>query len=201
MKYALDIRKFEIDLYWKRATYYWAFMVTTFVGFSTLSAKDNQAGSQDVLVALSGLGVILSWGWFLANKGSKQWQENWENHVDMLEDDVIGPLYKTVMKRPPARTVAECLSLFFLGPGEFSVSKINQLISFSVFIFWVFLLVKSCGLLSYYADHLIIIWPHVLVVAGFCVLLFVSCKTHVGSHVHMVFRRKTRILVKSADEE
>jgi len=24
---ALDIRKFEIDLYWKRATYFWGFLV------------------------------------------------------------------------------------------------------------------------------------------------------------------------------
>ena len=30
------------------------------------------------------------------NIGSKKWQENWEKHIDMLEDEVTGPIYKTV---------------------------------------------------------------------------------------------------------
>jgi hypothetical protein len=30
---AHDIRKFEIDLYWKRATYFWAFIAVAFAGF------------------------------------------------------------------------------------------------------------------------------------------------------------------------
>lgn len=31
---ALDIRKFEIDLYWKRATYFWAFIAAAFAGYA-----------------------------------------------------------------------------------------------------------------------------------------------------------------------
>lgn len=30
---ALDIRKFEIELYWKRATYFWTFIGATMAGF------------------------------------------------------------------------------------------------------------------------------------------------------------------------
>ena len=30
---ALDIRKFEIDLYWKRAAYFWTFIAATLAGF------------------------------------------------------------------------------------------------------------------------------------------------------------------------
>jgi tRNA A-37 threonylcarbamoyl transferase component Bud32 len=33
LKQALDIRKFEIDLYWKRATYFWAFIAVSFAGY------------------------------------------------------------------------------------------------------------------------------------------------------------------------
>lgn len=31
---ALDSRKFEIELYWKRATYFWAFLAVTLAGYS-----------------------------------------------------------------------------------------------------------------------------------------------------------------------
>lgn len=41
LQFALDIRKFEIDLYWKRATYFWAFLAVTLAGYFTLLvAKD-----------------------------------------------------------------------------------------------------------------------------------------------------------------
>ena len=41
---ALAIRKFEIDLYWKRATYFWAFLAVTLAGYFTLlAAKDVRA--------------------------------------------------------------------------------------------------------------------------------------------------------------
>ncbi|MBV5304022.1 MAG: hypothetical protein JZU70_07475 [Chlorobium sp.] len=41
LKHALDIRKFEIELYWKRATYFWALIVVAFTGyFAILGAKD-----------------------------------------------------------------------------------------------------------------------------------------------------------------
>ncbi|EIJ8446517.1 hypothetical protein LJP04_004306, partial [Salmonella enterica] len=41
LTYALDIRKFEIDLYWKRASYFWAFIAATFAGFITLQASSS----------------------------------------------------------------------------------------------------------------------------------------------------------------
>jgi hypothetical protein len=61
----------------------------------------------------------------------------------MLEDDVIGPLYRTIAGRPP---IAEHDALgprgyrhlkhFLTGPGAFSVSKINQIVSLFVTILW-----------------------------------------------------------------
>ena len=33
LEHALDIRKFEIELYWKRATYFWTFIGATLAGF------------------------------------------------------------------------------------------------------------------------------------------------------------------------
>ena len=95
---ALDIRKFEIDLYWKRAAYFWAFIGATFAGFLAIqaSAADNK---QDFAVILSCLGVTFTFAWFCLNRGSKFSQENWEKHVDVLEDQVTGPLYKVVLSK------------------------------------------------------------------------------------------------------
>jgi len=138
LKYALEIRSFEIELYWKRATYFWAFIGATLAGYGAVQASSIPSKA-DLSVALSCLGLVFSFGWFLVNKGSKQWQENWENHVDLLEDDIIGPLYKIVLTRPePSKK--KWLKRFVVGPGPFSVSKINQIISLFVIVLWLFLL-------------------------------------------------------------
>ena len=74
LEHALDIRKFEIDLYWKRATYFWAFIGATFAGYGAVQAS-SLSSKTDLSVVLSCLGIVFSFGWFCANKGSKQWQE------------------------------------------------------------------------------------------------------------------------------
>ncbi len=33
LELALEIRKFEIELYWKRATYFWAFITIALAGY------------------------------------------------------------------------------------------------------------------------------------------------------------------------
>jgi len=37
---AHGIRKFEIDLYWKRAAYFWAFISVALAGFALVESKD-----------------------------------------------------------------------------------------------------------------------------------------------------------------
>jgi hypothetical protein len=96
LQHALDIRKFEIDLYWKRAAYFWTFIAATFGGFVAIQASGSTKKT-DLSVLLCNLGIVFSFGWLCVNRGSKYWLENWENHVDMLEDSVIGPLYKVIL--------------------------------------------------------------------------------------------------------
>jgi hypothetical protein len=123
LKHALDIRKFEIELYWKRATYFWTFIGASFAGYFAIQ---NLTNNKDLSIIISCLGIIFSLSWVFVNKGSKHWQENWENHVDLLEDKIVGPLYKTVLTRPKKNHTFVNL---LVGPSGFSVSKINQLIS------------------------------------------------------------------------
>lgn len=135
LKQALDIRKFEIELYWKRATYFWTFLAATFAGYFLVHRMDSPP--QYLLFIVCNLGFMFSLCWFLVNKGSKFWQNNWERHVDRLEDLEMGPLYKTVISE-------ENLSKW--SPTKeypFSVSKINQLLSLYITILWILLLIES----------------------------------------------------------
>jgi hypothetical protein len=146
LEHALDIRKFEIDLYWKRAAYFWTLIGADLVGYGALQVSATQNERTDNLsILLSCMGIIFSFAWFCVSKGSKQWQENWENHVDMLENQIIGPLYKTVLSRPKASSKYGACVEFLTGPGPLSVSKINQIIGFFVTILWAVLLLNSLG--------------------------------------------------------
>lgn len=131
LKCALDIRKFEIDLYWRRATYFWTLIAAAFAGYFVLSAANNRSPELPGLVFLvSCVGFLLSAGWYLVNRGSKFWQENWERHVDMLEDEIMGPLYKTTISK-------DGFAFWKLWSGyPYSVSKVNQIISLFILVVW-----------------------------------------------------------------
>ena len=135
LELALDIRKFEIDLYWKRATYFWTFIAATFAGYAIVY-KVSSGNNSWLLLVFSCLGFLFSIAWYLANRGSKFWQNNWERHVDLLEDHVVGPLYKTVIKGSQNKNP-------LTSPAQFSVSKINQILSVFISVFWSILIIKS----------------------------------------------------------
>lgn len=145
---ALDIRKFEIELYWKRATYFWTFIAAIFAGYF-LVYKDNP-NNYSILYMLCCLGFVFSFCWYLVNRGSKFWQNNWERHVDLLEDEITGPLYKTVL-------VTGNLSFWKLHKEyNYSVSKINQMLSLYVTFIWFFL--GTVNLIASFKDF----WRNVL---------------------------------------
>jgi hypothetical protein len=139
---ALDIRKFEIDLYWKRATYFWTFIAASLAGFGAIQAS-SISNKPDLSVFLSCLGLVFSIGWLCVNRGSKYWQENWENHLDMLEDQECGPIYKVVLSRPHPKGFREHAEHIVNGPSPISVSKVNQIISLYVSLLWGLLLFYS----------------------------------------------------------
>src|SRR6266478_1199459 len=126
---AWEIRNFEIEMYWKRASYFWAFIARAFVGYFALVSSSNyrlqdRFNHAEVFFVIC-IGFILSVAWLLTNIGSKSWQRHWEVHVDLLEDNFTGPLYKTVHPKT-----------------TFSVSKINEIVSGVVVGVWVLLAVK-----------------------------------------------------------
>ncbi len=102
-KCAHDIRKFEIDLFWKRGTYYWAFILAAFTAhFAAVNfLLKGKCLSFEYLCSRSALSLVVlcvtsffcfffSFAWMLMNKGSKYWQKNWESHIDELESEFSG---------------------------------------------------------------------------------------------------------------
>jgi hypothetical protein len=136
-KLALKIRQFEIKMYWKRATYFWTLLAATFAGYFVLASSEKTVIHPGLLFLVSCIGLVLSTSWYLVNRGSKYWQENWERHVDSLEDEFAGPLYKTIISKEKF-----CFLKFWKG-YPFSVSKVNQLTSLFVAVIWLALAISS----------------------------------------------------------
>ncbi|MBD5413710.1 MAG: hypothetical protein HDR52_04735 [Treponema sp.] len=113
-EHAAKTREFEIELYWKRAGYFWAFIASIYTAFFSIQKEfyyDKFTGLKHgalPLLVLSALGFFFCLAWLLSSYASKHWQENWENHIDLLEDYVTGPLHKT-----------------YEAGTSYSVSKIN----------------------------------------------------------------------------
>lgn len=129
LKRAYELRNFEIEHYWKRATYFWAFQVAIFAAFGLLlthpvtGCEPAASDWSPITVALAGLGILTAVANVLSAKGSRFWQDNWENHIDMLEDSIEGRLYKTVWLDD--------------GTVSFSVSRVNKQLGFYFIVFWV----------------------------------------------------------------
>jgi hypothetical protein len=132
---AHDIRKFEISLYWQRSTYFWAFQVAAFAALGIASSEsgfvsfDIMGLSGDLsqyIVAhiISMFGFVSAFLWMLVTKGSKRWQDNWERHVDLLETEFTGDLYKVHVGEEG------------VADPPFSVSKINELFASLLSFAW-----------------------------------------------------------------
>lgn len=139
IKIALETRKFEIELYWKRATYFWAFLVSAFGIYSFIYRMDDTNNIFDknlLLIFSSSVGLLLSLCFYFVNRGSKYWQENWEIQLDILLAKRVGPIF-TRVKNPTDGFWN------ILKPYPFSVSKVNILLSILMIAIWIILFASS----------------------------------------------------------
>ena len=130
---AWENRNYEIDKFWTRAAYFWGFIVLIFGGYISLLTSDhNQKALEmrlDLYLIL--LGSLFCLSWYLVIRGSKEWQRNWEAHIDHLEEYISGPIYKT---------------LYYSGKRFYSVSKLNEVMALVICIVW-------CGLFYQYTSR------------------------------------------------
>jgi hypothetical protein len=128
-KKAWETRNFEIDKFWQRSAFFWGFIVIIFGGYITVVTGEFYETAKGMYLDfyLILLGIIFSFAWFLIIWGSKRWQDNWEEHIYYLEDEITGPLYKT---------------LYYKGKYYYSVSKISQILAGVVIVTWIFLVIQ-----------------------------------------------------------
>lgn len=132
---AHEIRKFEIELYWKRATYFWILQAAVFTAIGLTWKFAGSQLSPLIPVALAALGSVTSYAGWLSARGSKFWQENWEHHIDMLEDEFEGRLHKTAYVGADGIAwsvsgvndrLASCFVCFWLAISGSAVFTANQ---------------------------------------------------------------------------
>ena len=133
---AHDIRKFEIELYWKRTTYFWAFIAASFAGYFAILTSKSISFQEQYLFLIESIGFVFSLGWFFVNRASKHWQLNWEKVIDSLEDDITGPLMKNHINN---HNSFWSLTLSY----RFSLSRINQIISCFITLIWFLLMILT----------------------------------------------------------
>jgi len=128
-------RDFEINKFWTRAAYFWTFLAIIFAVYFTFITEINEE-SKSLVNKINNkfpyielyiicLGVIISCAWRYIILGSKQWQENWECHIDHLEKYVTGNLQYIIFKKQ----------------NFYSVSKINLILSNLFILVWVMIMI------------------------------------------------------------
>lgn len=168
---ALDTRKFEISLYWQRTAYLWAMIAAAFAGYFAIGAKEKSLAA----LSIGCVGFVLSIAWYRLNQGSKFWQENWEQHVALLEHEHFGPLFSTVLQKVPTRQA------FIRPSAPISVSRVNLFISLYIAFVWLILIAYQLLPLSFSAP---LDWYATSVVVGslvVCAALWRSVGTVVGA--------------------
>ncbi|WP_164606231.1 hypothetical protein [Rhodopseudomonas sp. BR0M22] len=126
---AYEQRSFEIEHLWKRGAFFWAFQAAIFTASGLLWQHSGSQRNQAMLLALAALGLLTAFANSLVVRGSKFWQNNWEKHIDMLENAVEGRLYKTIWLRN--------------GGLSFSVSGLGKVLADFFSCFWLFALLYS----------------------------------------------------------
>lgn len=123
LEIALDARKFELDLFWRRSLFFWGFIASAFVGFASTYSKHPS-----LAFLISCFGVICTFSWALVNRGSKFWYETWEAKAIENGYDGISDLFEKEIEVTKQKGL--------LTAKRFSVSKITIALSDFTFVLW-----------------------------------------------------------------
>jgi hypothetical protein len=121
---AVQVRNFEIELFWKRSVFFWGFISSAFVGYAALRKANPDLG-----LVVACFGMVCSCAWSLLNRGSKYWQESWEAKVEKAEPGVTGRFF--VLEEP-----AQIHKGWWLRARQYSVSRLAIALSDYVSLLW-----------------------------------------------------------------
>ncbi len=145
----MDQRNFEIDNFWRRGWFFGALLLALAAAFFQ---SGDMVKQYQVYIAFLGLLVAISQS--LMNRGSKYWQERWENRTKNRESALGIDVTKT---RNQSRLEKHYLDVTNLAKNEnglvlsrrFSVSKLTVLVWDIIVLFFAFLWMKSCRFWPY----------------------------------------------------
>lgn len=129
----LDLRKFEIENFWKRALFFWGTLALVLLAYS----KNDLENKHQLIISFIGLlyNIVFS----LSLRGSKYWQEHWEVMATEYENKNNFSLVNEANYEPDFKS-------FFTYPYRFSVSKLTMLLSDSTVLMWFMLWLKDITL-------------------------------------------------------
>jgi hypothetical protein len=126
---------FELEQFWKQSLFFWALIGAAFVALAVI--EENRHSLQ---AAIASFGLIASYVWTLANRGSRFRYEDWEHKLIEAEEGTTGPVYGGLGKEKPREQSKKGL-LETIGRGLWrgkSYSPTQLIIAFSdyVVVFW-----------------------------------------------------------------
>jgi hypothetical protein len=134
LELAADVRKFEIGLFWQRSLFFWGFIGAAFVAYAALLKGGNT--DKNLPLAIACFGFVCSVAWSFANRGSKYWQEYWENEVEQIECKVLR--YRLFGKEGRVQTEKN----WWLRARRYSVSKLTIALSDFTIMIWLLLIAE-----------------------------------------------------------
>ena len=176
-------RDFEIKLSWERAVFMTAFLITCYAGYGGLISAyiDNESAiSRDmfsaVALAISFVGMMVSFLWILMSKGSKAWYEHYECAISCFSSAYlsapVGVLAThswrkslradklsaqgTLAVKDLRKDIINWIPISCAG-GPFSVSKIVVMIGIISFIIWLLIAIIHCAMIFKQKDLVSII--------------------------------------------
>jgi hypothetical protein len=166
---SVAIRNFEIELLWKRALYFWGLIAASFIAYANLRKEDDLRG-----LAIACFGMVCAVIWTLANRGSKYWQEEWEDKVERTEEPITGPLFS--VQSPPQDKG--------LWKGKrFSASQLAIALSdFTAMLWFSFVVADTYELIRKYLKVQCTTGWVILLIPGFCIAYIVLVAVKTGSH-------------------
>jgi len=134
LRISVETRALEINLFWQRSLFFWGFTIAAGAGFLETYTKGS-----GIALVISCFGMVCTFAWSLVNRGSKYWQENWENKAEAAAVDVLGG---SLFGNP-----APIHSRRLLGAKRFSVSHLTTALSDFVFVGWFFAVIYQLWLI------------------------------------------------------
>jgi len=175
-------RNFEIDNFWKRAWFFGALLLAIATAYFEAVKNEKQ-----LAIYISFLGLLVSFFQGLMNRGSKYWQERWENKTKNFESALEIDVTKTKRYKEKEKYYLDAGILakgenLFSRASRYSVSKLTILIWDIITLYWLMLWISNWGLNPQNAFFNCMIkykiWLSHFLIIGYIIIFWFNGKVH-----------------------